>query len=112
MPAAARNLLAVAASAHGTIVRNSTPHCVQAERWGAKSAPVALPASSSSCANIHSARSRRTRRLEYRHGDRFADTDVVTFDDRPAVIAQPDRLGAKREGALLSHLDESKMARA
>src|SRR6516162_11899972 len=60
----------------------------------------------------HSSRSWRVRRLEDCNRDRLADANVESFDTWSGIIPQPDRLGAKREGALMARFDEGQPASA
>src|SRR6516162_11851435 len=53
----------------------------------------------------HSSRSWRVRRLEDCNRDRLADANVESFDTWSGIIPQPDRLGAKREGALMARFE-------
>src|SRR6201987_700551 len=72
-------------------------------------APTDLPM----CPLEHpSSRSRRVRRLEDRNRDRLAGGAVESLDTRSGINPQPDRLGAEREGALLTRLDEGEAATA
>src|SRR6516165_11397274 len=60
----------------------------------------------------HSSRSWRVRRLEDCNRDRLADANVESLDTWSGIIPQPDRLGAKREGALMARFDEGQPASA
>ena len=55
---------------------------------------------------VPSVRSRRAYCFEHGNRDAFAGADVIAVDERAAIIAQSDRLGAQREGALLAGLDK------